>query len=111
MIVVEGAFDHLVVRGWGYPVVALMGTYASATVLEQLRLFQRLYLVLDNDDAGRKGTESLLEALGSAAVPVALPDGVKDVAELGTVNDGQVLFAQALLEAAGCLPETSLQAA
>jgi hypothetical protein len=42
-----------------------------------------------------------MDQLGAAAIPVALPDGIKDVAELGPRPDGQALFAAALLEAVG----------
>jgi hypothetical protein len=50
-------------------------------------------------------------AIGSAAIPVALPDDVKDVAELAVRADGQILFAQALVEAAGPVPDLALHAA
>jgi len=45
-----------------------------------------------------------VDALGSRAVPVALPEGTKDVAELAPRADGQALFAATLLEAVGVSP-------
>jgi DNA primase len=107
----EGAFDFLTLRQWGYPSLALMGTHCSAATLEQLQAYPRLYVVLDQDDAGLDATLRLVGALGPTALPVALPDGVKDVAELAVRADGQILFAQALLEAAGCAVDSTLQAA
>jgi DNA primase len=101
VIVVEGVFDLLTLQGWGYPAVALVGTYARPDVVDQLRTFKRAYLVLDQDDAGLEATLKLLEALGTRAVPVALPEGIKDVAELAPRADGQALFAATLLEAVG----------
>jgi DNA primase len=101
VIVVEGVFDLLTLRRWGYPAVALVGTHTRPDVIDQLRAFQRLYLVLDQDDAGLEATLRLVDALGPSAVPVALPDGVKDVAELAPRADGQPVFASALLEAVG----------
>jgi DNA primase len=103
VIVVEGVFDMLTLHQWGYPAVALLGTHARPEVVEQLRTFRRIYVVLDRDDAGLEATLRLADLLGAAAVPVALPDGTKDVAELAPRPDGQTVFAAALLEAVGAL--------
>jgi DNA primase len=111
VVLVEGAFDHLTLRQWGYPSLALMGTHGSAAVLEQLRAFERVYVVLDQDDAGFEGTLRLVGALGQVAVPVALPEDVKDVATLAVNPDGPAVFAQALLEAAGHTPDLIRRAA
>jgi DNA primase len=91
----------LALRQWGYPAIALLGTSVPPDQLDLLRSFERVYLVLDADDAGVAATVQLADAIGSAAVPVSLPEGIKDPAELATRPDGQVLFAQALLEAVG----------
>ena len=106
VIVVEGVFDLLTLLRWAYPAVALVGTHTRPDVIDQLRAFQRLYLVLDQDDAGLEATLRLVDALGPQAVPVALPDGVKDVAELAPRADGQAVFATALLETVG-IPESA----
>jgi DNA primase len=53
---VEGVFDFLTLRQWGYPVLGLLGTNVRADQVEQLRAFSRAYLVLDTDDAGVEGT-------------------------------------------------------
>jgi DNA primase len=99
--VVEGVFDVLAVRQWGYPVVGLLGTNVRPDQVEQLRAFSRAYLVLDTDDAGFEATLALYDAIGPTAVPVALPDDVKDPAELAPRPDGQAVFAGALLRAVG----------
>jgi DNA primase len=101
VIVVEGVFDLLTLRNWGYPAVALVGTHTRPDVIDQLRTFQRVFLVLDQDDGGLEATLKLVDALGPNAVPVALPPGIKDVAELAPRSDGQGQFAGALLEAVG----------
>jgi DNA primase catalytic core len=103
VIVVEGVFDVLTLRQWGYPAVALLGTHGRPETIDQLRGFQRVYLVLDQDDAGLEATLRLAALLGAAAVPVALPEGTKDVAELAPRPDGQAVFGAALLEAVGAL--------
>jgi DNA primase len=99
--VVEGVFDLLAVRQWGYPVVGLLGTNVRPDQVDQLRAFSRAYLVLDTDDAGFEATLALYDAIGPTAVPVALPDDVKDPAELASRPDGQAVFAEALLKAVG----------
>lgn len=111
-LLVEGVFDRLTLRQWGLPALALVGTRIRPEVVEALGArFQRLYLALDNDDAGREATEVLRAALGAQrVVPVAVPDGVKDVAELAPRPDGNALFAAALLraaEAAGIAPPSA----
>ena len=93
--------DVLAVRQWGYPVVGLLGTNVRPDQVDQLRAFSRAYLVLDSDDAGFEATLALYDAIGPTAVPVALPDDVKDPAELATRGDGQGVFAEALLKAVG----------
>ena len=98
---IEGAFDLLTLRQWGYPAVALLGTGLRPDQIDQLRTFARVYLVLDNDDAGFEAMLHLQEAIGPTAVPVALADGVKDPAELARRADGERLFAAALLESVG----------
>jgi DNA primase len=102
--VVEGSFDYLTVRMWGYPVVATLGTHLRPDLIDELRVFDRQYLVLDNDEAGLEATLTLHEALGPTSTRVALPEGVKDPAELAARTDGRNLFAAALLQAVGQLP-------
>ena len=73
----------------------------SRDQVDQLRAFSRAYLVLDTDDAGFEATLALYDAIGPTAIPVALPDDVKDPAELASRPDGQAVFAEALLKAVG----------
>src|SRR3984893_12819614 len=98
---VEGVFDFLAMRQWGYPVVGLLGTNVRPDQVDQLRAFSRAYLVLDTDDAGIEGTLALYDAIGPTAVPLALPEDIKDPAELASRPDGQAIFAEALLKAVG----------
>lgn len=89
--VVEGPFDWLTLRQWGLPSLALIGTHASLDILRNLARFERVYLALDNDEAGRAATEKLLMCLGPRAVAVHLHD-VKDVADLAPHPDGRARF-------------------
>jgi DNA primase len=106
VVAVEGVFDLLTLRMWGYPAVALLGTDVRHDLLADLQSFRRVYLALDNDDAGSEATCGLLDRIGSAAVGVALPDDVNDVAELALRPDGQAIFASSLLRAVGSTTAT-----
>jgi DNA primase len=94
---VEGVFDWLTLRGWGLPALALVGTRVRSGALRVLARFQRVYLALDNDAAGREATAVFQQALGERGVAVQLP-GVKDVAELAPLPGGR----DRLLDAVRC---------
>jgi DNA primase len=99
---VEGVFDWLTLRMWGYPALAVLGTSLRADLIADLSsVFQRIYLVLDNDEAGLAATNHLLQQLTPIGVGVLLPEGVKDVGELAPRPDGQAVLAQALLDSVG----------
>jgi DNA primase len=104
IILVEGPFDWLTLRLWDLPGLALVGTHVRASAIAALARFRRLYVALDNDDAGRVATDALTEALGARAVAVRL-GGVKDVADLAPRSDGRtVLEAAVQLAEAGAPP-------
>jgi DNA primase len=92
---VEGAFDWLTLQQWGVPSLALLGTHVRPATVEALRRFDRVYLTLDSDAAGREATDRIARALGPAALPVLLT-GVKDVAELATRPDGAAHFRETI---------------
>jgi len=97
VFVVEGVFDWLTLLKWGYSALALVGTHVRRAVLKSLTAFDRVYLVLDNDEAGEAAAETLAWTLGSRAVIVRLP-GVKDVAEFAMQPHGHRSFAHALAQ-------------
>jgi DNA primase len=61
-----------------------------------------VYAVLDADAAGQEASAHLVQALGSRVIPVALPPGIKDPAELAPRPDGDALFRAAIGVAVGC---------
>ncbi len=87
----EGVFDWLVLVEWGLPAAALVGTHANRDVLRSLHRFNKVYLALDSDEAGRAAAARLIEDLGNRAIRIELP-GVKDVAELAIRSDGRKAF-------------------
>lgn len=103
--VTEGVVDRLALSGWGLPALALAGTHARREALGALARFRRVFLILDADDAGRAATAALQQELGTRAVPVPLPGGAKDVADLALQPDGRAAFLRAL---AAANPDTAL---
>jgi len=91
IVLVEGVFDWLVLRQWGYPAVAIGGTAVGPRLLGALSRFETVYLALDTDTAGQQAMATAEEFLGGAARRLELP-GVKDVAELATRSAGRQLF-------------------
>jgi DNA primase len=98
---VEGPTDLLALRLWGAPGLAMCGTAVDPQVVRELDRFRRIYVILDNDTAGREATARLLQAFGSRGVAVQLPAGVKDVAELASDACGNMRFATAIRQALG----------
>ena len=96
--VVEGVFDWLTLRRWDFPAVALTGTRVRPEAVAALGRFERVYLALDGDEAGRAATNELVRALGSRAVPVPLP-GVADPAELALAPAGRAAVERAAARA------------
>ena len=96
VFVAEGAFDYLMGVAWNLPICALLGTHVRA---ERLAFLQRAYqvvLVFDNDEPGRAAAAELAKTLGARAVVLALPEGVKDLSELGNQLNGRQMFFELL---------------
>ncbi len=92
----EGVFDWLLLYQWGYPAAALLGTHVRAAQLRALERFERVYLLLDGDEPGRAATGRLAAALGKRAVPIVLPGGAKDVADLALIPGGRDALTRAV---------------
>ena len=107
VLVVEGPFDWLVARAWGYTAVALTGTHPGPHALARLRALlcaRPGFLVLDADAAGQQAAERLLAllALPTEHTPgvVHLGDGSKDLGELALQPHGPALLASWVAQAA-----------
>ncbi len=96
IIATEGPFDWLTLRSWGLRSVALVGTHVPHDALVALGRFQRVYLALDADGAGRRAAAGLVAQLRDRAVIVPLPPGVHDLNELGQRRDGRDAFLRSL---------------
>jgi len=83
-IAVEGLFDVLKWWEYGLPAVGLMGSQPSKAQVKLLLEFEMVYLALDADEAGAKGTGWLISRL-KGRVPiygVKFPEGKKDPGEM-----------------------------
>ncbi len=98
VFVTEGAFDYLTGVSWNLPICALLGTHVRAERLRFLAGVPEVVLVFDNDDEGQRAASELAESLGNHARILRLPDGVKDLGELGASGDGRETFFRLLAE-------------
>lgn len=63
-IVVEGIFDALALWQNGiYNVAAIQGSHATHKQIQEIRRSREVIIMLDNDEAGRSGTEALYNAI------------------------------------------------
>ena len=99
-VLAEGVFDWIALASWGLPACAALGTHGERRVAAALRGCARIFLALDPDDAGRAAAERYRALLGPRAVPVALPAGAGDVADLAAAPDGRRTFTRLLRTAA-----------
>lgn len=87
----------------GIPTLSTLGTHASAEVREEVLAVVReaevVPLALDGDEGGAEAAEDWQVWLGPKAAPVAWPEGVKDVGDLGTHPRGRHAFARMLAAA------------
>lgn len=91
LVICEGEFDCMVLQGLGVP--AICSTAGAATFkdawIERLSFVREFYVLMDNDDAGRKGADSLIAKLAeahpnSSVMRVTLPP---EVGEHGDVTN------------------------
>lgn len=91
-IVVEGQSDVWRVWQHGYNVCALMGSDMSSEQVRMLSKFKRVYLALDNDVAGRRGTEIAYHLLKNHCDVRLIPYTTKDPGECKSKSDWDIAF-------------------
>ena len=89
VFLVEGYFDVLSLNKLGYSnSVSTSGTALTSQQLEAIsRYTEKVLICFDNDEAGLKATERVLEIKNQASKPLEihcleLPDNVKDIADI-----------------------------
>jgi len=89
LLVCEGLPDAYVAASAGFEAIAVLGAgYPDRRVTDgiarRLTGARRVVVAFDNDDAGRRGTESLVRMLGERGLGtgvLSLPDGVNDISD------------------------------
>lgn len=94
VFLVEGAFDWLTLVEWGYPTVALLGSHLKQELVGELADVQRVFIVTDSDEPGRKSARQLAETFGKRARIVPPLPNAKDVNELARKQKGHEVFAR-----------------
>jgi DNA primase len=112
VVLTESVLDalsfHQAGIGLAIPIYGVNGFTPDHFDLLKREGVKRVVLALDNDDAGRKGTEALkgkLEAAGIAVRTASFPEGIKDANELLVSRNGDAgqIFRQ-ILDAAVSAP-------
>jgi len=120
VILAESILDalsfHQVGIGVAIPIYGVNGFTPDHFDLLKREGVKRVVLALDNDDAGRKGTDALKEKLlaaGIAVRAVSFPEGIKDANELLVSRNGDAgqIFRQLLDSATPTTPEPPSSAA
>jgi DNA primase len=109
VFVTEGAFDYLTGVSWGLAICALLGTQVRAERLTFLQRSRRVLIVFDNDEPGRESGADLARRLGARAHIVGLPEGVKDLNDLGRRPDGRAAFFRLVKEAERGAPQSQAE--
>lgn len=88
LLICEGLPDAYVAASSGFEAIAVLGAgYPDRRVVDAIVRHQprgRVVVAFDNDDAGRRGNESLVRMLGERGVgpeTLTLPDGVNDLSD------------------------------
>ncbi|CAG0947138.1 partial DNA primase, partial [Anaerolineae bacterium] len=101
VFVCEGPVDWLTLVEWGYPAIALLGSHLKQDQISEMADAERIFIVTDSDEPGRKSAHQLAETFGKRARIVPCLPNVKDVNELAMKPNGQSVFAR-LVEQACC---------
>lgn len=89
LVIVEGQMDAIAVKLLGFPgyVLALETTHLREMVARQLDKFDTIFLMLDNDNAGRAGAQDIINKyLHLDFDKIELPEDVKDLSELLSIS-------------------------
>lgn len=98
-VVTEGPFDYLTGVRWGLPICAVLGTHIRAGPLAVLERVERVFIAFDRDGPGQQAATELAGRLGPRAHVLGLPEGVKDLNDLGRCPDGWEILVRLVHEA------------
>jgi len=107
LFIVEGQFDWLLLREWGFPSIAIGGTHVTSTNLMILKQ-RNVVIVPDNDAAGISAALSLKTKLGTKSIVLDYTSmGIKDIGEVGLKADAQKEFTKLVKEQVPWVSNTS----
>ena len=95
----RGPMDWLTLVKWGYPAIALLGSHLKQDQISEIADAERIFIVTDSDEPGRKSAQQLAVTFGKRARIVPPLPNVKDVNELAMKQNGQEVFARLVEEA------------
>lgn len=90
VVLVEGQSDVWRLYQHGYNACALMGADMSSWQVTQLAKFKKVYLALDNDNAGRRSTEICYHLLKNHTEVELVPYQTKDPGECKSKKDWEL---------------------
>jgi DNA primase len=97
----EGPLDWLTLVQWGYPAIALLGSHLKQDQASEIADAERIFIVTDSDEPGRKSARQLAETFGKRARIVPPLPNAKDVNELAMRQRGQAVFADLVQQCRG----------
>ena len=90
--VVESSFDAIRLDQVGMPAVATLGATISKNQVELLeKYFNEIYLIADNDEAGKSMSKKMIDKLKSRVSIIQLDTKYKDI---GDMQDSDILMLQ-----------------
>ena len=90
--VVESSFDAIRLDQVGMPAVATLGATISKSQVELLeKYFNEIYLIADNDEAGKSMSKKMIDKLKSRVSIITLDTKYKDI---GDMQDSDILMLQ-----------------
>lgn len=90
----EGPLDWLTLVQWGYPAIALLGSHLKQDQASEIADAERIFIVTDSDEPGRRSARRLAEMFGKRARIVPPLPNAKDINELAMRPEGHRIFVQ-----------------
>lgn len=97
LFLVEGNFDYLILRQWGYPAIVMSGSHISKPNYLLLQ-GKTIVMVPDIDDEGAKAARAVQKALPNTIVLDWSRLGVKDIGKLAEQEGAKEAFDQLVKE-------------
>lgn len=91
LFLVEGNFDYLILRQWGYPAIVMSGSHITKSNYALLR-DKIVIIVPDNDEVGVKSAKEIKKTLPSSRLVDYSSLGVKDIGELAPQEGAKERF-------------------